>query len=192
MNHRGVYLVALILSATVAMAGADSYVIDKNHSSVDFSIPHLVSKTKGTFGDFSGTIVYDAAHPEQSRFTGTIDVSSIDTQNERRDGHLQSADFFDVANHPSISFASTGVKKMADGQLHVVGDLTMHGVTQLVTIPVDILGTGTNPMNGKKQLGLVGDLTIKASEYGVNSWENFKAVLGDEVTIEIVVEANAG
>lgn len=192
MNHRGVYLVALILSATVAMAGADSYVIDKNHSSVDFSIPHLVSKTKGTFGDFSGTIVYDAAHPEQSRFTGTIDVSSIDTQNERRDGHLQSADFFDVANHPSISFASTGVKKVADGQLHVVGDLTMHGVTQLVTIPVDILGTGTNPMNGKKQVGLVGDLTIKASEYGVNSWENFKAVLGDEVTIEIVVEANAG
>ena len=192
MNHRGVYLVALILSATVAMAGADSYVIDKNHSSVDFSIPHLVSKTKGTFGDFSGTIVYDAAHPEQSRFTGTIDVSSIDTQNERRDGHLQSADFFDVANHPSISFASTGVKKMADGQLHVVGDLTMHGVTQLVTIPVDILGTGTNPMNGKKQVGLVGDLTIKASEYGVNSWENFKAVLGDEMTIEIVVEANAG
>ena len=192
MNHRGVYLVALILSATVAMAGADSYVIDKNHSSVDFSIPHLVSKTKGTFGDFSGTIVYDAAHPEQSRFTGTIDVSSIDTQNERRDGHLQSADFFDVANHPSISFASTGVKKVADGQLHVVGDLTMHGVTQLVTIPVDILGTGTNPMNGKKQVGLVGDLTIKASEYGVNSWESFKALLGDEVTIEIVVEANAG
>jgi polyisoprenoid-binding protein YceI len=79
-----------------------------------------------------------------------------------------------------------------DGQLHVVGDLTMHGVTQLVTIPVDILGTGTNPMNGKKQVGLVGDLRIKASEYGVNSWENFKAVLGDEVTIEIVVEANAG
>ena len=176
MNHRGVYLVALILSATVAMAGADSYVIDKNHSSVDFS----------------GTIVYDAAHPEQSRFTDTSDVSCIDTQNERRDGHLQSADFFDVANHPSISFVSIGVKKVADGQLHVVGDLTMHGVTQLVTIPVDILGTGTNPMNGKKQVGLVGDLTSKASEYGVNSWENFKAVLGDEVTIEIVVEANAG
>ena len=150
MNHRGMYLVALILSATVAMAGADPYVIDKNHSSVDFSFPHLVSKTKGTFGDFSGTIVHDAVHPEQSRFTGTIDVSSIDTQNERRDGHLQSADFFDVANHPSISFASTGVKKVADGQLHVVGDLTMHGVTPLVTIPVDILETGTNLMNGKK------------------------------------------
>ena len=68
----------------------------------------------------------------------------------------------------------------------------MHGVTPLMTIPVDILGTGTNPMNGKKQVGLVGDLTIKVSEYGVNSWENSKAVLGDKVTIEIVVEANAG
>ena len=65
-------------------------------------------------------------------------------------------------------------------------------MTQLVTIPVDILLTGTNPMNSKKQVGLVGDLTIKASECGVNSWENFKAVLGDEVTIEIVVEANDG
>jgi len=149
-------------------------------------IPHLVSKTKGTFGDFSGTIVYDAAHPEQSRFTGTIDVSSIDTQ--KRAPRRASTERR-LLRCPKPSIDQFRIDWCQD---HVVGDLTMHGVTPLMTIPVDILGTGTNPMNGKKQVGLVGDLTIKVSEYGANSWENSKAVLGDKVTIEIVVEANAG
>jgi polyisoprenoid-binding protein YceI len=187
-------LVILVLTAILASTPtlAQSYKIDTSHSALDFSIRHLVSKTTGTFGAFSGTIMYDANHPEKSQFLGTIDVSSIDTQNSRRDGHLQSGDFFDVATYPTITFASTQVEKTDDGRLQVTGDLAMHGVTKSVMIPVEILGTGTHPMSGKKQIGLAGELTIKASDFGINSWENFVAILGDEIDIRILVEANAG
>lgn len=184
----GLLSVAAALAATPALA--NTYTIDASHSSVGFSIRHLVSKTKGTFGSFSGSVTYDAQHPGKSSFNGTIDVSSLDTQNERRDGHLQSADFFDVAKFPTIVFASTKVEKKKD-MLHVTGNLTMHGITKSVMIPVEVLGSGTNPMNGKKQIGLAGELTIKASDFGVNSWENFNAILGDDVKIEILIEANA-
>ena len=181
--------------ATATMAAgpvlAETYTIDTSHSNVGFSIRHLVSKTKGTFAAFGGTIKYDAAHPEKSTFNGSIDVASIDTQNERRDGHLKSADFFDAAQFPTITFASTKVEKKSDSLLHVTGDLTMHGITKAVTLPGEILGSGTNPMNGKKQIGLAGEVTVKASDFGVNSWENFNAILGDDVKIEIVVEAGA-
>ncbi len=192
MRFTKLYALALTLAVASSPAVAESYTIDASHSSIDFSIRHLVSKTKGVFGTFSGTVEYDAEHPDKSRFNGSIDVSSIDTQNARRDGHLQSADFFDVAKYPTITFASTKVQKKKAGMLHVTGDLTVHGVTRSVTIPVEVLGTGTNPMSGKKQIGLAGDLTIKASDYGVNSWENFNAILGDDVEIGILIEANAG
>ena len=183
-----VFILALLVGHPTQ---ASTYTIDTSHSAVGFSIRHLVSKTKGTFGAFSGTITYDASQPQKGSFTASIDASSIDTNHKRRDGHLQSADFFDVANHPTITFNTTKVETKG-ALLHVTGDLTMHGVTKSVTIHVEVLGTGTNPRNGKKQIGLAGSLTIKASDFGVNSWEDFETILGDEVEIEIVVEANAG
>jgi polyisoprenoid-binding protein YceI len=187
--------ISVLLLAIATMAAgpvlADTYTIDASHSNVGFSIRHLVSKTKGTFASFGGTIAYDAAHPDKSTFNGSIDVASIDTQNERRDGHLQSADFFDVAQYPTITFVSTKVETKSDSLLHVTGDLMIHGVTKAVTIPVEIIGSGTHPNNGKKQIGLAGEITVKASDFGVNSWKNFDAILGDDVKIEIVVEAGA-
>lgn len=185
------WVAALTVALTAEAALAETYVVDASHSSVDFSIRHLVGRTKGRFGDFSGTIGYDAAKPAASSFSGTIQVKSIDTGNERRDGHLQNADFFDAEKYPTITFESTEVTSTGENTLSVKGKLTMHGTTKEVTLPVEILGTGINPRNGKAQIGLETNFSVLCSDYGVNSWERFSAVLGDEVRIQVLIEANA-
>ena len=185
------WVAALTLALTAEATLAETYLVDSSHSSVDFSIRHLVGRTKGRFGDFSGSIGYDAAKPEASSFSGIIQVKSIDTGNERRDGHLKSADFFEAETYPTITFESTEVTSTGENTLSVKGKLTMHGTTREVTLPVEILGTGTNPRSGKAQVGLETNFTILCSDYGVNSWERFSAVLGDEVKIQVLIEANA-
>ena len=188
---RFAWIAALTFALTAEATLAETYVVDTSHSSVDFSIRHLVGRTKGRFGDFSGTITYDAAKPDSSSFSGTIQVNSIDTGNERRDGHLKNADFFEAETYPTITFESTEVTSTGENTLSVKGKLTMHGTTKEVTLPVEILGTGTNPRSGKAQIGLETNFTILCSDYGVNSWERFSAVLGDEVKIQVLIEANA-
>lgn len=183
---------AIAVALATSGVEAETYQIDRTHSSIDFGIRHLVGRTKGRFSEFSGTIVYDPVNPTASTFSGTIQVSSIDTDNERRDAHLQSPDFFDVGQYPTITFASTQVTKAGDNRLDVAGRLTIHGTTREVVLPVEVLGTGTNPMSGKAQAGFATTITVKCSEYGVNSWERFSAVLGDDVKIDVAIEANAG
>ena len=185
------WVAALTFALTAEATLAETYLVDSSHSSVDFSIRHLVGRTKGRFGDFSGSIGYDAAKPEASSFLGIIQVKSIDTGNERRDGHLKSADFFEAETYPTITLESTEVTSTGENTLSVKGKLTMHGTTREVTLPVEILGTGTNPRSGKAQVGLETNFTILCSDYGVNSWERFSAVLGDEVKIQVLIEANA-
>ncbi len=171
---------------------AETYQIDTAHSAVDFSIRHMVGRTKGRFSEFSGTIVYDAAKPAQTKINGTIQTASINTDNEKRDGHLRSEDFFFVEKHPTITFASTKAEKVSASLLLVTGNLTMRGVTKPVVLAVEILGTGTNPMSKKLQIGLATDINLKRSDYGVNHWSDTAGVVGDEVKVSIVVEANAG
>ncbi len=185
------WVAALTFALTAEATLAETYVVDASHSSVDFSIRHLVGRTKGRFGDFSGTISYDAAKPAASSFSGTIQVKSIDTGNERRDGHLKNADFFEAETYPTITFESTEVTSAGENTLNVKGKLTMHGTTKEVTLPIEILGTGINPRGGKAQIGLETNFSILCSDYGVNSWERFSAVLGDEVKIQVLIEANA-
>ena len=185
------WVAALTFALTAEATLAETYVVDASHSSVDFSIRHLVGRTKGRFGDFTGTIGYDATKPDSSSFSGTIQVKSIDTGNERRDGHLQSPDFFGAEDYPTITFESTEVTSAGENMLDVKGKLTMHGTTKEVTLSVEILGTGTNPRSGKAQIGLETNFSILCSDYGVNSWERFSAVLGDEVRIQVLIEANA-
>ncbi len=180
--------VALLM---VGIADAETYQIDATHSSIDFAIRHLVGRTKGRFAEFSGTIVYDPAAPEAMSINGTIQVNSLDTGNEKRDGHLKSGDFFGAEEFPTITFVSTQVEEKGD-KLQVSGTFTMHGVSKQVSLLVQILGTGVHPRNKKQQIGLATEFTVKASDYGVNSWENFSAILGDEVDIEVLIEANAG
>lgn len=179
---------ALVVLVSSAPGEALTYKIDTAHSNVGFSIRHLVSKVRGSFDQFSGTLHYDPEAPGKSKVSATIDVSSIDTGNDRRDDHLRSPDFFGVENYPTITFESTGARKDGD-RLMVTGDLTMHGVTRQVTLPVEVLGTGVHPRSKEPIAGFSAELKLNRSDYGVNSWTDPTGIVGDEVSVTINIEA---
>ena len=169
---------------------AETYKIDVVHSSVDFSIRHLVGRSKGKFSEFSGTVTYDEKKTEATSINAVIKVASLDTGNEKRDGHLKSGDFFDAEQFPEITFKSTKVVKK-DDRLLVTGNLTMHGVTKSIELSVEVLGVGVHPRGNVPIAGFASDITLKRSDYGVNNWTDKAGVLGDEVKISLLVEALA-
>ena len=181
----------LALCATTESALAETYSIDKVHSSVGFSIRHLVGRTSGSFGDFTGTITYDEAAPASTSIAGTVNIGSLDTASEKRDGHLKSPDFFDAAKYPTMGFVSTSVKSAKAGMLQVSGNLTLHGVTKVIEFPVEVLGVGMHPMTKKPVAGFSADFVIKRSDFGVDSWVDQAGVLGDEVKVSLLIEAGA-
>jgi polyisoprenoid-binding protein YceI len=170
------------------MGFAETYQIDRNHSTVGFSIRHFVSRVSGRFNQFSGGITYDPAAPEKTAIEATIQTNSIDTGSLRRDDHLRSADFFEVEAYSTITFKSTSAQ-MEGEQIMVMGDLMMHGVTKPVTMAVTVLGIGKHPQRGTPLAGFETELTLLCSDFGINSWANFANVLGDEVKVNITVEA---
>ena len=182
---------ALSSATVLLLAGtstAEIFTIDASHRGVDFTIRHLVSRMSGKFTEFSGTVEYDAAKPAATRIEATIQVASINTSNERRDGHLRGPDFFDSETHPLITFKSTKAEKQGD-LLMVTGDFTMHGTTRSIILPVEVLGVGTHPRTDKPVAGFSAETTIKRSDYGVNSWTDAANVLGDEVKAVLNIEA---
>ena len=184
-------VVALCCTSLPARAG-DTYKIDPVHSSISFKVRHLFSYVNGNFTKFEGTIRVDPDHPEKSSVTATIDAASIDTKNEKRDEDLRSADFFDVAKYPTITFKSKSVKQTGPDSGDIIGDLTMHGVTKQMTLHVKFLGKGKG-MGGKAISGWqVTSEPIQRSDYGLN-WSKMVegiAAVGGEVTISIDVEAD--
>jgi polyisoprenoid-binding protein YceI len=180
-------LVLLLGFGTVAAQG--TYTIDTVHSNVGFKVRHLVSKTAGEFNDFDGTIVADFENLDASSVEFTIQASSIDTKNEKRDGHLRSADFFDVEKYPEITFKSSKITKIDDDSFAVEGTLTMHGVSKDIVLAVDFLGEMT--AMGGTRAGYELTTTLNRKDYGV-SWnralEAGGFVLGDDVEIEINLE----
>jgi polyisoprenoid-binding protein YceI len=185
-------LIAVALAALVSgMAVAETYTIDRTHSSVEFRIRHLVGRTTGQFGDFAGTIQYDPVKPAEAKVEATIQVASIDTDNEQRDAHLKTPDFLDAVQFPTIAFKSTKVEKQEAGLL-VHGELTMHGVTRAIVLPVEVLGLGTHPMPQMKNApvaGFAARTTVKRADFGVNTWTDVAGVLGDEVEVTLNIEA---
>jgi polyisoprenoid-binding protein YceI len=185
-----------VLAASLALAApvlaGDTYTFDKAHTNVGFQVRHIYTNVSGKFTDFAGTIQVDRAKPESSTVEFTIQATSIDTSDQRRDQHLRSADFFDVANHPTITFKSTSVKANGKDSYLVTGDFTMHGVTKSVVLPVTILGEGKDPM-GNEKLGLETDLTLNRKDYGL-TWnralETGGVLVGEDVKVQIAVEAN--
>lgn len=177
------------LLATQAVA-ATAYAVDPVHSSVGFKVRHLVSKTAGRFDKFSGTLLIDRADLTKSSVELSIDAASIDTDNENRDGHLKSPDFFDVEKFPSILFKSTKIEKTGEQSYAVTGDFTMHGVTKSVTIPVAVLGFSDGAQGGLA--GFESTFKLNRKDYGIEWNKTLDAggfLLGDEVEVNITIEA---
>ena len=191
MRRRFALLLAALFAvgSATAHAATETYLIDSAHSAVTFRIRHLVGKTPGSFTDFAGTIAFDPADPTTGRVEATIQATSVDTNNDKRDDHLRSADFFDVATHPTITFKSTKVTRAGEG-FKLAGDLTMHGVTKPVTLDLQVLGVG--PGFGGKVAGFEARGVVQRKDFGI-SWNRAldagSLVLGDEVEIVITVEA---
>lgn len=180
-------LAALALAALPALAAEDTYKIDPVHSEISFKIRHLLAKTSGRFTKFSGTIKVDTADISKSSVEVSIEAASVNTDNEGRDKHLQSPDFFDTAKFPSITFKSTSVKEVAKGKLEVTGDFTLHGVTKKITFPITNAGTQPGMQPGVTVAGFIdGALTINRNDYGIKT---YPGALGDDVAISLNIEA---
>ncbi|MFT5042026.1 MAG: polyisoprenoid-binding protein YceI [Hyphomicrobiaceae bacterium] len=190
----GTAVAVLSLAASPATADVVSYTIDNSHSSVQFKIRHLLSKTSGQFGTYEGTFTLDPDKRDSVSIEGNIDVASIDTRDEDRDKHLREADFFDVEKFPTITFKASELTDVNDdrtkGKLN--GSLTMHGVTKPVILDVEWYGTTTDPW-GNKKAGFAGFTTLNRKDFGIVWNKALDAggfVVGEEVEIEIQIEAN--
>jgi polyisoprenoid-binding protein YceI len=185
-------VVAASLALAAPVQAAEMYQFDKAHTTVGFQVRHIYTNVSGKFTDFTGTIQVDRAKPESSTVDFTIQATSIDTSETRRDQHLRSADFFDVANNPTITFKSTSIKANGKDSWLVTGDFTMHGVTKSIVLPVTLLGEGKDPM-GNEKMGLETGLTLNRKDYGLNwnrALETGGVLVGDEVKVQIAIEAN--
>lgn len=164
--------------------------IDAVHSDVSFSVRHMmVSKVRGRFTQVSGEIVTGEDFTASS-VTATVDASSIDTGNQQRDDHIRSADFFDVANHPTWSFRSTGIR--AGGEDYLLdGELTIKGVTKPVTFDLEVNGFGPDPFGGTRA-GFSASTTINRSDFGVDiqmPLDGGGVVVSEKVQITLEIEA---
>lgn len=165
--------------------------LDALHSNIAFSVRHLVfAKVRGRFATWSGTLALNESDLAQSKVSVSIDAASIDTGTGDRDKHLRSADFFDVEKFPTLTFTSTQVKAVDNDTLDVTGDMTIHGVTKRITIPVDFLGTAKTP-NGEKA-GFETAFTINRKDYGIvwNRVMDAGPVLSEDVKVVISIEAD--
>lgn len=175
--------------APVPAANVVTWEIDPVHSEVGFRVRHLVSRVRGRFTDFGGTLVADPANLAGAQVQVEIRTASIDTDNERRDGHLRSGDFFDAEAHPTITFRSTRVETQGS-QVRVHGDLTLRGVTKPVVLEGEMVDVRGVP--GKRRIGFEASTRINRMDYGV-AWnraaEGGGVVLGDEVEVQLLVSA---
>jgi len=183
-NSLGAVLGALLVSST-AFAAFSALKLDTVHSKVSFTAATVIFDVDGEFGKFDVSIDGDPKKPETVKVEANIDVASLNTNNEKRDKHLKSPDFFDAGKYPMIRFASTGVKTKGS-QLVVTGNLTMHGVSKLVRIPFKVAkgknGAGVDTTTYK------GKLTIDRNDYGIGTDSiAAKISLEDEVAIKLLV-----
>lgn len=189
------FCISLALAFGVCQTGfSKEYVIDRDHSSITFSVRHLVSKTKGAFENFEGTINFDEKDPKNATVTAKIETASVNTWMKKRDDHLRGEDFFNVSKNPTMTFSSKKIVKLKDknkrGEL--VGELTLNGVTKPVVLEVVMNGKTENPFSGKETLGFSAVGTINRKDFGI-TWnkegKDGNMILGDEVEINLEVEA---
>jgi polyisoprenoid-binding protein YceI len=183
------FALAVAASAGAAVAATETLNIDPSHSRVGFSIRHFFTPVRGEFKTVSGTIALDQANLDASRVNVEIETASINTNNERRDTHLRSADFFDADKNPKITFVSKSIA-VKDNKGTMTGDLTMHGITKPVTLDVEIGGIGR--MGQGTVAGFTASGKIDRKDFGIlwnKTLDQGGTMLGDDVALEISVEA---
>lgn len=170
---------------------ATNWNIDTTHSVIGFKVRHMmISNVTGTFGDFSATATTEGDDFSTANFSFRAGIDSINTGVADRDGHLKSADFFDAANHPDLTFESTAVNKISDDELEILGDMTIRGTTKSVKLKAEFNGIAVDPY-GQTKAGLSVTGKIKRSEFGL-VWsavtEAGSIVVGDEITLNTEVQ----
>jgi polyisoprenoid-binding protein YceI len=183
---------ALVLVPALALGQSSTWNLDPAHSHASFSIRHMViSNVRGEFGKMSGTVTLDEKDVTRSSVEATIDATTIDTREAKRDEHLRSADFFDVAKHPTITFKSTKVEKVGKDGLKVTGELTIRGTTKPVVLKVTGPTGEVKDPYGMTRRGVSVTTKLNRNDYGV-AWsaalEGGGAIVGNDVAIEIEAE----
>ena len=188
---RLLFLASLALGLLApARAATETYSIDPVHSTVQFSLRHIISRFTGSFTKVSGTILVDRANLENSSVEAVIDVASLNTANDKRNADLSGPSYFDLAKYTTMTFKSTAWKKTGDDTFDVTGDLTIKGVTKPVVLKVKLLGFSPGMRPGTNLSGWEVSTTIQKADFGVTGPAMLGKALGDEVTVNIGVEAD--
>jgi polyisoprenoid-binding protein YceI len=178
-------------TATTTLIPAGTWAVDPKHSTVEFQVKHMgIANVKGKFNEFAGTLEIgdDLA---TAKATGTVKVASVDTNEEQRDAHLRSADFFDAETHPELSFAATAIEPVDEETFRIAGDLTLHGITRPITLEALVQGTDVDPWgNDRVGLEVVGQL--KRSDYDMKfnqALGSGNMLVGDTVKLVLDIAA---
>ncbi|HUA19374.1 MAG TPA: YceI family protein [Bryobacteraceae bacterium] len=180
------------MSTATTAATAVTYAIDSSHSSVSFKIRHcMVAYFRGEFTGVTGDVAYDPANPADTKIAAVIDATTFYTRDERRDAHVKGAEFLNVEKYPVINFTSKQVTPSGKNQWKITGDLTMHGVTQEVTLDVESAGTEAKDPRGNLRTGASATTTIQRGDFGLAlnvPLETGGLLLSDEVRVDLEIE----
>jgi polyisoprenoid-binding protein YceI len=178
---------------TATTVATRTFAIDAAHSEAAFTVRHLLTRVRGRFTEFDGAIEFDPADPAAGAVRFTIQSASINTHEPARDAHLRSADFFDVGEHPTLTFVSRRVRPGNNQELNVDGDLTIRGVTRPVTLEVTYLGLAKDPW-GNERAAFEATTTLNRKDFGLlwnAALETGGFLVGDDVRVELSVQAVA-
>ena len=181
------------LLASIPVPGAERYEIDKAHAFVTFTVPHfLLDEASGSFGDVSGSFVYDPGNLANCSVSVSVKAASIDTNVDARDTHLRSPDFLDAEKYPDITFVSRAIRKTKGGYL-ATGDLTLRGVTKKIDVPFTVHGPIADPLpTGVKRLGVRAQMKINRRDFGIvwsRVMDDGTLFVGNDVTLKVHFEA---
>jgi polyisoprenoid-binding protein YceI len=180
------------MSTLTNALGTGTYTVDASHSRIGFVARHaMVTKVRGAFNDYEAVAEVNGDSLADSKIRVAIKAASVDTRSEQRDGHLRSADFFDVENHPEITFTSTEVEPVGDDVLKVTGDLTIKGITKPVTIDFTYEGAAVDPF-GNQRVGFEGSVVVNRKDWELNwnaALEAGGVLVSEKVTLEFEISA---
>jgi polyisoprenoid-binding protein YceI len=189
-QHWLAMLAAGMIFGMTSIAGAAEYSVDPAHTSVGFAVKHMFSKTTGEFKDKEGTFTFDPQKLGAAKVRFSAKADSIYTNNEKRDGHLKSPDFFDTAKYKELVFVGKKLTAAGDNKYKLEGDLTMHGVTKPVTFDVEYLGEGKSPF-GDVRAGFTAITKVNRKDFGL-TWnkalDNGGLLIGEDVEVKLEIE----